>query len=670
MRTIVLLAALALSSALGATACTPRSAPPLGEVLVVVDTNVPAPAFAGRLRVDLYDESGAWIDSADFVLPNADDWPTSFAIYTDGARRRVLARLRAYPEGKVRDYRGERFEARPTFEEPHLAASVDELCANPPVLELGKTLRLRVGSKPNLDSVSHCGPRTGGAALAAFDVPTTGKYELGAIATEPMGSPFLLEAFDDCHGAEVSCVSFVVSYPMLPGFDTVIPAGRHFLAVQDVFRPAGAFDVVLGFAKNGHFGELPGPDPPPPADPPDEPRLIKDGRDVTPLTEPSPNLAIDRLVLVDLDANTFGAARVLLDGACLGTMAALGTTDPQRPAIAEASTCVSVENERAPVAPAAIDPDRSLGTSKQGTFGEDALACPTEIDPNGRFACVAGGLFVLGTPVLGGLGVSSTVPERPAVMPTFWIDRYEVTVADYRQAVAEGLQVAPSDGPGPNPDANPSDPSVLKCNYTLAPGMYEDHAVNCLTWRAARAYCQFRGGDLPTEAEWEFTAKAASRPRTTPFPWGDDAPACSCDGSTNPCHAAIVSTEPGGVYPVECPGVPDAARGGSVKAREGAHGDVAELTPGVFVVGLGGGVSEMTLDALRGYDDPCWLSSSLTSPRCFESDPPAVTARGGRLTFPPGASRAEQRSAAVQAGQGTFAAFDIGFRCAYVGDPR
>jgi hypothetical protein len=556
-----------------------KDLPPYGQVLVIVDTDVPAPAFAGRLRVDLYDERGAWTDSSDFPRPNPADWPTSFSLYTTAERRRVLVRLRAYPEGKVRDYLGERFAPRPTFEAPHTASSVDELCANPPVLEEGKTLRLRVGSTRNLTTSSNCHERTGGAALAAFDVHQSGQYTFGVVSTDPPGSPFMVEFFEDCKGAEQACVSFLIPPPLLPLFKTALTPGRRYLAVQDVFTPAGAFDVVVGFSKSATYDKLTGPDPAPPDHASAEPRLVKEGSDLTPPTEPSPNLAIDRLVLLDIDPKAAGAVHVLLHGSCLGTMAVLGTTDPHVPSIEEASSCVDVENERTAVAAAAIEADTSLGVSERGTFGTDQPPCPDGIDPRGPVACVPGGLFVLGTPEFGGLGVGSTVPERPAIIPTFWIDRYEVTVGAFRQAIARGLRVSPTDGPGPNPSADPANPLVGKCSYTLQPGAYEDHAVNCLTWRAARAFCQFRHGDLPTEAQWEFTAKAANRARPTRFPWGDNEPSCTCKGSQDPCNAAIVSTDPT-VFEPACSRVADAEHGGTVRAREGPHGDVAEMTPG------------------------------------------------------------------------------------------
>lgn len=105
--------------ALAACEPAPEQLPPLGEILVVVDTDAPS-KLVSRLRVDVFRDDGVWLDTRDLSMARPEDWPGSFSVFVaegDGARS-VLVRLRAYPEGRVRDYLGERYAHRPAETTP------------------------------------------------------------------------------------------------------------------------------------------------------------------------------------------------------------------------------------------------------------------------------------------------------------------------------------------------------------------------------------------------------------------------------------------------------------------------------------------------------------------------------------------------------------------------
>ncbi len=672
---------LASLACLTSAACGGKAAPPAhGEALVVVDTDLPVPTLAGRLRVDLYDEHGVWFESRDIGRSDPSDWPASFSVYSDDDAhdKRVLVRLRAYPEGAVRDYAGERFEAREDYREPRPAASLAELCANAPTLPLGGRITARRGGVPLTEIVAEplaplgnegaCSPPTRTGSIAAkVTVVTSGTYRFDVADSLPYMAESTLVLRSSCEDptSQLACAAEATAPPFssghLPRFDVHLEPGTYYLLTAGS-RAGWPADLTLESLPIDQPlpAEAPGADAG--ARPTSGPVLVRsDGTAATPTSEPVPTAAVDRLVLVRLVPAQRGRVRVTLHAACAGTMARLGA-DPGIPDAATASTCVDSEGTREPLTEAPLEADMTRPVASVHGSAAREIPC-TGAPPEGvSAACVPGGAFLFGGHLVPAVSVLElATPERIARMTPFFMDRYEVSVARFRQAMTGGFAVDPmSIATNDGPFAAPNGDLTGYCTWSSQPLGREELPLTCVTWATARAFCRSFGGDLPTEAQWEYAATSAGRPLKTLFPWGDQDATCA---------QAVLDRAPAALTVAQGRCAALGVGPAPVTLAGGSGGQAGDVTP-TGIVGLGGNVAEWVRDGGEPLTSPCWRAAGATDPTCAEENAPLRSQRGSTWLDDqrPSASRTViPGDIAVGVPRQLTAQANLGFRCVYPG---
>ena len=237
---------------------------------------------------------------------------------------------------------------------------------------------------------------------------------------------------------------------------------------------------------------------------------------------------------------------------------------------------------------------------------------------------------------------------RDVYLTSFSIDRDEVSVTDYRTCVSAG--------------ACSLDPLVSGDERYIR----DDWPMVNITWDEAGAYCRWRGGRLPTEAEWE---RAARGDDGRIYPWGKDE--FPHDFNHGRPRAEVLRgldrsknfTPRPPFLPIQFMGDPDDSDGAAILAAPGSYtwgegpygtrdqaGNVAEWTADAYIAD----------DNQRGYDN-----LSVLDPYREGSIGDARVVRGGSWRQPAFLGRADIRDPynALYLSNRRFT--HVGFRCAF-----
>jgi hypothetical protein len=144
--------------------------------------------------------------------------------------------------------------------------------------------------------------------------------------------------------------------------------------------------------------------------------------------------------------------------------------------------------------------------------------------PDNYWKTVPAGEFQMGSDN----GEDDEKPVHTVYLDEYQIGEYEVTNRQYAQCVKAGICSSPANK-----------------RYTAQD--YERHPVTDVSWYDANDYCDWVGGRLPTEAEWEKAARGTDG-RT--YPWGEgiDCTLANYSGKDNGNDFCVGDTTPVGSY--------------------------------------------------------------------------------------------------------------------------
>jgi formylglycine-generating enzyme required for sulfatase activity len=134
-----------------------------------------------------------------------------------------------------------------------------------------------------------------------------------------------------------------------------------------------------------------------------------------------------------------------------------------------------------------------------------SLTLPVDFDDTPKtyidWIYIKSGEFTMGSSDLDLEHADDELPQHRVFLDAYWISKTEITNGMYKNCVDAGV-----------------------CKYSVShitnphflDPAYTNHPVVYINWKGAQEFCNWIGGRLPTEAEWE---KAARGPDGKQYPW-------------------------------------------------------------------------------------------------------------------------------------------------------
>ena len=161
-------------------------------------------------------------------------------------------------------------------------------------------------------------------------------------------------------------------------------------------------------------------------------------------------------------------------------------------------------------------------------------------DPNMMF--IPAGDFYMGSRNKDKDAESDEKPRHTVYVDTFYIDKYEVTNAQYKEFIDANPQWQKSRIPREYHDGD----YLKHWDRNDYPPGKGNHPVVYVSWYAAMAYAQWQGKRLPTEAEWEKAARGDLLFKK--YAWGDSLKANKANYGESVGGTTAVGTYPANGY--------------------------------------------------------------------------------------------------------------------------